>query len=104
MTEPFPFRAWRESEGLTREQAADKLGMSAEGLRLYEDGESRGPNRHHIETPRRVRLACLAISLGFEDWSGQAESVISRGGKPRFRVLNTEGGPRLRRTADGKPL
>jgi DNA-binding XRE family transcriptional regulator len=53
---PTSFAAWRERLGLSKTDAALKLGLSRNAIIKYENGES--------DIPEHVALACAAIAHG----------------------------------------
>ncbi|WP_036839711.1 helix-turn-helix domain-containing protein [Pleomorphomonas oryzae] len=62
------FRAWRQRQGLTQDEAAQHLGLKRRMIQYYERGERGG---RHVAIPKHVRLACWAISQGIRDFDGQ---------------------------------
>lgn len=53
---PTTLIAWRERLGLTRIEAARRLGLSRNGYSAYETGKNR--------IPQYIALACAAIAFG----------------------------------------
>ena len=63
---PSHFKHWRKAQGLSRQAAAEALGLSFETIRLYETGYRRDSDRTPVQIPRTVSLACAALSAGLE--------------------------------------
>jgi len=61
------FRAWRQRQGLTQDEAARHLGLKRRMIQYYERGERSG---RQVPIPKHVRLACWAISQGIRDFDG----------------------------------
>jgi transcriptional regulator with XRE-family HTH domain len=68
------FRAWRQRQGLTQDEAAQHLGLKRRMIQYYERGERSG---RRVPIPKHVRLACWAISQGIRDFDG------SEAGEPK---------------------
>lgn len=64
---PESFKAWRQSLDLKQKDAAEKLGLKKRVIQYYEKGDRDGK---HVEIPKTVELACLALSLGHEGYDG----------------------------------
>lgn len=67
---PEQFRAWRNAQGLTLQDAAEALGLARATLQLYERGkrfetDAQG-DAAEVEIPRHVALACAAIAAGLK--------------------------------------
>jgi transcriptional regulator with XRE-family HTH domain len=60
------FRKWLKATGLTQNQAAEALGMSAKAISQYATGNR--PDGREVVYPRTVALACTAIYHRFEPW------------------------------------
>lgn len=54
------FRSWRRRLGLTQVEAAQKLGVTAMCVYIYDNGKRYSPKKE-INVPLAVRLACSAI-------------------------------------------
>ena len=67
--QPDDFRTWRKALGWKQKDAAEKLGLKKRVIQYYEKGDRDGKA---IEIPKTVELACLALTLGFESYDGQA--------------------------------
>ncbi|MFO1187683.1 MAG: helix-turn-helix transcriptional regulator [Alphaproteobacteria bacterium] len=61
------FKRWRKSLDLSQKEAANALGLKRRVVQYYEKGERDGKE---IDIPKSVRLACLAIVQGEEDYHG----------------------------------
>jgi hypothetical protein len=64
-------RAWREAQGLSRAELAERSGFSASQIQDYEEGARRGKSGEAAVISeaawRRYRLACAAIAAGLPD-------------------------------------
>ena len=58
------FIAWRESLGLSRAEAARRLGLHANSMTNYE--------HERTDIPLYIALACAALSAGLQPWSIRA--------------------------------
>jgi transcriptional regulator with XRE-family HTH domain len=58
------FIAWRESLGLSRAEAARRLGLHANSMTNYEQGRS--------DIPLYIALACAALAVNLPAWSRDA--------------------------------
>lgn len=58
---PEQFKTWRKGLGLTQQGAADALGLSKDGVRLYETGVRRDTGAP-VEIPKYIELACCEVS------------------------------------------
>jgi len=58
---PASLKSWRERLGLTKAEAARRLGLSPNAYAAYERGHYNGAPR---PIPRHVALACAALALG----------------------------------------
>ena len=67
--QPDDFRSWRKALGWKQKDAAEKLGLKKRVIQYYEKGDRDGKA---IDIPKTVELACLALTLGFESYDGQA--------------------------------
>lgn len=65
---PEQFREWRKRLGLTREEAAEQLGISPSTVKAYELGRTR-PQGEPLEIPKTVRLACGAVQNGYLEFA-----------------------------------
>jgi len=61
------FKRWRKSLDYSQKEAANALGLKRRVVQYYEKGERDG---REIDIPKSVRLACLAIVQGAEDYHG----------------------------------
>lgn len=61
------FKKWRKGCNLTQEQAAKKLGLKKRAIQYYEQGKRDGKD---FKIPKTTELACYAISVGVESYSG----------------------------------
>lgn len=61
------FKRWRKSLDYSQKEAANALGLKRRVVQYYEKGERDGKE---IDIPKSVRLACLAIVQGAEDYHG----------------------------------
>jgi transcriptional regulator with XRE-family HTH domain len=61
------FKRWRKSLDFSQKEAANALGLKRRVVQYYEKGERDGKE---IDIPKSVRLACLAIVQGAEDYHG----------------------------------
>jgi len=66
---PEQFKAWRDQEGFTQDEAADVLGISKGSVRNYELGSRREDGRA-VTIPKTVALACAAVSAGLQPAGG----------------------------------
>jgi len=57
---PDEFKAWREAQGFTQQQAAEELGISISAVANYEHGVRRGEGEPAI-IPRAIEKACVAF-------------------------------------------
>ena len=64
---PSEFKIWRKSLGLKQKDAAEKLGLKKRMIQYYETGRRGGKK---VVIPKTVELACYALSLGVEEFSG----------------------------------
>lgn len=64
---PSEFKAWRKSLKLTQKDAAEQLGLKSRMIQYYEKGVRSGET---CEIPKAIELACYAIGLGIESYSG----------------------------------
>ena len=64
---PSEFKRWRKGCGLTQEQAAKKLGLKKRAIQYYETGKRDGKD---FKIPKTTELACYAISVGVQFYSG----------------------------------
>ena len=64
---PAEFKAWRKMLKLTQKDAAHKLGLKSRIIQYYEKGERNGDP---VEIPKAIELACYAITLGIDSYSG----------------------------------
>lgn len=64
---PAEFKAWRKMLKLTQKDAAHKLGLKSRIIQYYEKGERNGDP---FEIPKAIELACYAITLGIDAYSG----------------------------------
>lgn len=55
------FRAWRDSLGLTKVEAAKQLGVSLSTISLFENG-TRYDNGKEVLIPKAVEMACYNLS------------------------------------------
>ena len=78
--QPDDFRSWRKALGWKQKDAAEKLGLKKRVIQYYEKGDRDGKA---IEIPKTVELACLAITLGFESYDGQAMPRAKNAPAPR---------------------
>lgn len=65
---PETFKTWRKTLGLKQKDAADKLGLKKRVIQYYEKGHRDGKK---VEIPKSVELACMALSLGYEEYDGR---------------------------------
>ena len=65
------FKRWRKAQGWSQKDAAEQLGLKRRVVQYYEKGE-RGDKA--VKIPRAVRLACYALSVGVDDYSGPPKS------------------------------
>ena len=75
---PESFKAWRQSLDLKQKDAAEKLGLKKRVIQYYEKGDRDGK---HVEIPKTVELACLALSLGHESYDGGPLAPRAANGK-----------------------
>ncbi len=75
--EPAAFKRWRKALGLSQKEAAKALGLKRRIVQYYEKGERDGKD---VEIPKSVRLACYALSIGIEDYTGPPKP--EKGGHP----------------------
>jgi transcriptional regulator with XRE-family HTH domain len=78
--QPDDFRSWRKALGWKQKDAAEKLGLKKRVIQYYEKGDRDGKA---IEIPKTVELACLALTLGFESYDGQAMPRAKNAPAPR---------------------
>ena len=64
---PEQFRAWRAGRRLSRQAAADELGISSGSVELYELGRRKDDGRP-VVIPKTIALACAALSAGLKPW------------------------------------
>ncbi len=64
---PSEFKAWRKSMKWTQKEAAKHLGCKSRIIQYYEKGERNGDP---FEIPKAIELACYALTLGVESYSG----------------------------------
>ena len=64
---PSEFKAWRKSLNLTQKDAAEQLGLKSRIIQYYEKGIRNGEK---FEIPKAIELACYALGLGIESYSG----------------------------------
>lgn len=64
---PSEFKAWRKMMKWTQKEAARRLGCKSRIIQYYEKGERNGDP---FEIPKAIELACYALTLGVEAYSG----------------------------------
>lgn len=73
-------RAMCARRGWTADQVAAAIGITKSNLHLYQRGR-RYDRPDPVEIPKPVRLACAAVLLGVEDFSGEAlEELLDHAG------------------------
>ena len=93
--QPDDFRTWRKALGWKQKDAAEKLGLKKRVIQYYEKGDRDGKA---IEIPKTVELACLALTLGFESYDGQAMPRAKDAPAPRPAAAGEGGTPAKRTT------
>jgi transcriptional regulator with XRE-family HTH domain len=66
---PSEFKAWRKLMKLTQKEAASALGLKSRIIQYYEKGERNGEK---FAIPKAIELACYALTLGVDHYSGPA--------------------------------
>ena len=64
---PSEFKAWRKLMKMTQKDAASALGPKSRIIQYYEKGERNGEK---FAIPKAIELACYALTLGVESYSG----------------------------------
>ena len=64
---PSEFKAWRKLMRLTQKAAASALGSKSRIIQYYEKGERNG---EEFLIPKAIELACYALTLGIDNYSG----------------------------------
>jgi transcriptional regulator with XRE-family HTH domain len=72
---PRQFKAWRKAMGLKQKEAAEKLGLKKRVIQYYERGNRDG---NAVEVPKAVELACYALSVGIEEFTGKPKKTRRR--------------------------
>lgn len=67
-------RYWRKKNGWTQLQAAEKLGISPQTLRIYETGVRYGIHTP-VTIPLSIALACAAIDSGLKPFSKEVFTI-----------------------------
>lgn len=65
------FKRWRKSLRLSQKEAAEALGLKRRVVQYYERGERDG---EAVVIPKTVRLACLALASGENDYTGPEDA------------------------------
>ncbi|GGD39818.1 helix-turn-helix domain-containing protein [Aureimonas glaciei] len=91
--QPDDFRSWRKALGWKQKDAAEKLGLKKRVIQYYEKGDRDGKT---IEIPKTVELACLALTLGFESYDGQAMPRAKNAPAPSLPVAAKDAAPAKR--------
>lgn len=63
------FVRWRNSQRLSQATAAEKLGISRATIQNYERGTADGKP---VEIPKAIRLACMALANGIEEYAASS--------------------------------
>ena len=82
------FRLWRESCHLNQATAADVLGISAGLVSKYEEGDPQ--TGRPVQIPKTIRLAMVAVSLGFTEYPKEWLCKLER--PPGLARRSREGG------------
>ena len=64
---PSEFKAWRKLMKMTLKDAASALGLKS---RIIQDHEKGQRNGEKFAIPKAIELACYALTLGVESYSG----------------------------------
>ena len=64
---PSEFKAWRKLMKLTQKEAASALGLKSRIIQYYETGARNGAQ---FTIPKAIELACYALTLGVDHYSG----------------------------------
>ena len=64
---PSQFNAWRKPLKMIQNEAASALGLTSRIIRYYEKGERNGEK---FANPKAITLACYALILGVDAYSG----------------------------------
>ena len=64
---PSGFEAWRKLMEMTQKDTASALGLKSRIIQYYEKGERNGQK---FAIPTAIELACYALSLCVESYSG----------------------------------
>jgi DNA-binding XRE family transcriptional regulator len=67
LMKPSEFKAWRKLMKMTQKDAASALGLKSRIIQYYEKGERNGEK---FAIPKAIELACYALTLGVESYSG----------------------------------